>query len=579
MLVFALVALPPTLLGIFDAIEASRVQSERLRDSVRNYAAMASSYQHALIQNSASLLSDMAQSSDILPAAGVPDRDICTQALARAIRPFPVYVSLNVFAADGTVICGSGPEYLPQNPGKQDYVRQTIASKSRYLSGYVKGSEPGIPILVLAQPALTEADGVRAVLALSIRLDRLEARDRFLSLPKDGVLYVLDRNGLALLGVTLPPSLGSGGLPPASAISDLRSGRIRSYESRGQDGMTRVYAASILEAGSLLVLVGVPKAGGLLGHDYDLITQIPLVLAIWLSGMFAAWLGTQLLVTRWTKRLFETTSAYSKGNLTARADLSGAPAEIRQLGDTLAEMAASLNARQMELRFALDQKDLMLREIHHRIKNNLQTVTSLLNLYSRSAETDLAKQALQDVRIRVQALALVHKHLYESPEHQSVNLKPLLEDLGQLVKPSVGAVARRVALSLNVAPMDVNMERAVPLALLATELISDAFRRGFPDGCAGTVSVELQVTEGARARLTVAHDGVAEPQGLARGPHATDEQLILEESLIRGFAAQLGAEIEMSGSPPSSTTVSFPATSAAMAQAADPNPVRQPPGP
>jgi len=578
MLVFALVALPPTLLGVFDAIEASRVQRERLRDSVRNYAAMASTYQHALIQNSASLLLDIAESSDIFPASGRPEESICTQTLKRTIRPFPAYVSLNVFAVDGSVICGSDPEYLLRNRNDPDYVQQAVATKVRFLSGYVSGSEPGTPILILAQPVLTEAEGVRAVLALSIRLDRLEARERFLSLPKDGVLYVLDRNGLALLGVTVPASLGSGGLPPASAIADLRLGRARAFESRGQDGMRRVYAASVIESGGLLVLVGVPKGAGLAWGDRDLITQILLVLAIWLSGVFAAWLGTQLLVTRWTERLFETTSAFSKGDLTARADLGGAPAEIRQLGDTLAEMAASLNVRQMELRFAIDQKDLMLREIHHRIKNNLQMVTSLLNLYARNAETDQARQALHDVRIRVQALALVHKHLYESPEHRSVNLKPLLEDLCQLIRASLGAVGRRVTLSLSVAPLDVDMERAVPLTLLATELVSDAFRRGFPEGRTGTVNVEFHMTEDASARLTVAHDGVAESRGAPYSPSAFDEPtLVLEESLIRGFAAQLGAQIEISGPPRSSISAIFPVTPATMVRVSDANIDRQPP--
>ena len=556
MLVFALVALPPTLIGVIEAIETSQVHAERLRDSVRNYAALASTYHHALIENSTNLLLDVARSEAVARRSGPPDSAACAEALGRAIRPFPVYASLALLDPRGSAICGNDPDHLPENAAQKEYFRQAVATRAAFLSGYVKEANPPIPILVLAFPVPDGATGIKGVLALAIRLDGLDESERFLSLPMQGVVYLLDRDGRMLHSVTVPADLGPGGLPPSEAIASILLGQARTFESNARDGVQRIYAVSAVESGSLFLLVGAPRGSGVGWADRDLIAQVVLVFAIWISGVLAAWLGTRYLVTRWTQRLFETTSALSKGDLSARADLEGAPLEIKQLGDTLAEMASRLNTRQGELKAAIEQKEGMLREIHHRIKNNLQTVTSLLNLYSRGVKSEPAMHALLDVRIRVQALALVHRHLYEGPENRGVNAKALIGELCQLIQLSSGVARTRVAIVGDVAPIDIGIDRAVPLALLATEVVTNALKHGFPEGRAGTVRVTLAVAGNVDVKLTISHDGIDYSELAAAGREAGIEvEADLGASLTRGFATQLGARSEHQ--EPSGTTVSF----------------------
>lgn len=552
MLVFALVALPPTLMGVMEAVQASRIHGERLRESVQNYAALASTYQHALIENSTNLLVDVSRNSELFRQTGAPDARDCAQALAQAIRPYPLYASLVALGPDGAAICSSDPARLPEGAAQTEYFRQAVATKAAFLSGYVMGSDPAVPLVILAQPVLSDPTTVRAVLALAIRLDGLDASERFLSLPSHGVVYLVDRNGVLLHGTTIPGELGDNGLPPDWDISSIGSGKATIFEASGKDGIARIYAVSALESGSLSLLVGVPANSSVGWIDSDLVTQILLVFAIWISGVLAAWLGTRLLVTRWTERLFEMTTAFSKGNLSARADLTDAPTEIRQLGDTLAEMAGRLESRQDELRAAVHQKDMMLREIHHRIKNNLQTVTSLLNLFSRANGADPATRSLQDVRVRVQALALVHRHLYENPDHRAVHAKTLLEELCQLIELGSGAARRRVAIVCDAAPIEMEIDRAVPLALLVTELITDTIRHGFPNGLTGTVNVRLDSTGIHEAELTVYDNATARSNPVA---NRDDHSPSLSTSLIQGFAAQLGGEI---GTDESKVFVRFP---------------------
>ncbi len=558
MLVFALVALPPTLMGIVEAFEASSVHAERLRDSVRSFAALASTYQLALIENSTNLLLDLSVSKDVFTGAGSVDGNRCSPTLAQAIRPYPAYASLVVLDRQGRAVCANDASRGGIDASKESYFQQAVTAKSRYLSGYVMGTQPPIPMLVLAQPVMSGTDRVEAVLALAIRLDKLDSGEQFLTLPTDGVVYLLDRNGLMLHGATVPAGLGDSGLPPAAQIAAARNNGGATFQTTAKDGIARVYAVSALEKGSLFVLVGVPQTSGPGWIDRDLAAQILLMTAIWISGVLAAWLGTRLLVTRWTSRLFVTTSALGKGNLSARANLDGAPAEIKQLGDTLAEMAARLDARQNELKAALGQKEHLLREIHHRVKNNLQTVTSLLNLYSRGIQNEPAKQSLQEVRIRVQALALVHRHLYENPEHQWINAKALLGELCQLIQVSSGVSRTRITLSVDVAPVDVGIEHAVPLALLVTELVTNALKHGFPESRPGTVKVRLTVAADGVAELTVSDDGIGLSPPSEGGPDIFSAQpTTLGFSLIRGFATQLGAEIKTLGRPGSSVLVRF----------------------
>ena len=218
MLVFALVALPPTLIGVIEAIETSQVHAERLRDSVRNYAALASTYHHALIENSTNILLDVARSQTVVPETGPPDATACGRTLAGAIRPFPVYASLVLFDARGKAVCGSDAAHLPEDAAQEEYFRMAVETKTAFLSGYVQPAETPVPILMLAQPVANSAADITGVLALGIRLDGLNESERFLSLPMEGVVYLLDRDGRTLHSVTVPADLGAGGLPERAGI-------------------------------------------------------------------------------------------------------------------------------------------------------------------------------------------------------------------------------------------------------------------------------------------------------------------------------------------------------------------------
>ena len=246
-----------------------------------------------------------------------------------------------------------------------------------------------------------------------------------------------------------------------------------------------------MRAGALFILVGLPASETIGWLRQDLPIQVTGILAMWAAGVLAAWLGTRVIVTRWTRRLTDTAKEMSKGDLSVRADLAGAPVEIRRVGDTLGEMAARLEAQRRDLQAAVDEKDTLLREIHHRVKNNLQTVISLLNLQTKGIRLESARLALQQLKMRIQTLGLVHRHLYESDNLKTVNLKTFLGELCRLLQDGSGAPYWRVRVDLDIAPVSLQIERAIPLALLVTELATNSFKHAFPNGRVGTIGVKL----------------------------------------------------------------------------------------
>jgi two-component sensor histidine kinase len=568
MLLFALLALPPTLVGIVEALNAYDEQNERARQSARQFAILASTFERHLIENSEYMLTSLAKEPAVLAAGrleGIGRQ--CGDLLSHAIKPYPVYGSLILFDLKGTAMCSNDPAYAGVNVAGRDWFREVVATDRTKLSGYVIAQGPEVPALILGHPVHDTGGALKAVFALSIELDWLQPVERLLGLPSGGAAYLLDRDGAVLTGLEVPQGFGDRGLPDPQTLTAITTRDLFSFAADGRDGVARIYAVTPLEQGQLFILVGMPKSGTLGWIQRELVVQMIGFAALWLAGLLAAWIGTRALVTRWTEQLATTAKAMSKGNLSARANLQGAPAELRLLGDTLGHMAKRLEARQSELREALAQKDVLLREIHHRIKNNLQTVTSLLNLHSKGIRSEGAQQALQQIRMRVQALALVHRHLYESETMRDVELRSFLGDLCQLLQDGSGTSRWRVRLGLEIASLRMPVERATPLALLVTELVTNSFKHAFPDNRYGTITVKLVTAEDGTAVLSVADDGVGLSEAAGSDPaEMAAKGLGLGAKITQAFARQLGGELSISGPPGTTVVLTFPIDATAARQ-------------
>lgn len=193
--------------------------------------------------------------------------------------------------------------------------------------------------------------------------------------------------------------------------------------------------------------------------------------------------------------------------------------------------------QQRRIEQALAERETLLREVYHRVKNNLQVVQSLLNLQRRSLPEGPALAALDDSVKRVHAMALVHEKLYQTGHLDAVSLPDYLAELLRYLADMGDAARRGIVLRPAIDPVQASLEVSVPLGLLITELVGNSLKHGFPDGRTGSIQVRLS-RHGETTTLEVEDDGVGLPPGfdLAR---ATSMGLQLAGSL----AGQLGGQL------------------------------------
>lgn len=195
------------------------------------------------------------------------------------------------------------------------------------------------------------------------------------------------------------------------------------------------------------------------------------------------------------------------------------------------------------LKRALAEKETLLREVYHRVKNNLQVVQSLLNLQARALRDQTTRDAFAEMAQRVRAMALLHEQLYRTENLSAVPLQDYVRDLLRPLAAASGAAPGEIVLSQHVEAIDVGVDVAIPLGLLLTELVSNSYKHAFPGGRRGHIEVRI-VRQGAGFRLTVSDDGVGLPQPF---DPATARSIGLQ--LAEGLARQLGGELRFGDGP------------------------------
>ena len=232
-----------------------------------------------------------------------------------------------------------------------------------------------------------------------------------------------------------------------------------------------------------------------------------------------------------------------------------------QAAANLLGVAIERSRREAELAQALEARDLLLREADHRIKNSLQLVASLLSM-QRGRLSDAGHVAAFDAAIsRVRAVAEAHRALFQSRDLRQVEFGRMLAD----ICAHVGALTPAVTLDFTCGePVEVDVERAIPLGLVANELLTNAVRHAYPAGGPGTVSARLD-RDGADLLVVVADQGV----GIAAGGPASRT---LGTTIVSALVKQIGARVETASAPDAGTTVTLrmlvrPAESAGPGQA------------
>jgi len=232
--------------------------------------------------------------------------------------------------------------------------------------------------------------------------------------------------------------------------------------------------------------------------------------------------------------------------------------EMDEKGETARFMAVAEDVTEKKraeekLLSSLKEKDFLLKEVHHRVKNNLQVVSSLLALHSRAIEGEGARDLLRESRDRVRSMALIHEELYQSGDLARIDFSVYLRKLVDHLLRSYGAGPSTVDVTLNASGVSLGIDKAVPCGLLINELISNALKHAFPEGRRGEISVDFTASGGLYT-IRVEDDGVGLPADVD-----LQESGSLGMKLVSALVQQIEGTLEVGGNGRTRFEITFEA--------------------
>ena len=281
------------------------------------------------------------------------------------------------------------------------------------------------------------------------------------------------------------------------------------------------------------------------------ISALVLLLIVGLIGVTAA--ANFVLVWPLRRLTYAVQKWQMEGVFDARTTRS-MPLELQRLGQAFTRATRRLSRHEKRLTKAMAHQELLMREIHHRVKNNLQIVASLLNLQASRISNPEFRAEFALARDRVRALATLHRNLYAEDRLDQLNIMSFLKELcGQTLHIAGEYETGRISMEIISDDFCMSADQAVPLALIVTELVTNSIKYAFPDERCGTISIVLKRRE-QMVTLTISDNGIgceAETCGIT-------EKSGIGLKLIRGFARQLNAEFTQSCENGTHYTFTFP---------------------
>lgn len=246
--------------------------------------------------------------------------------------------------------------------------------------------------------------------------------------------------------------------------------------------------------------------------------------------------------------------ALTRGGAEFPVEIGLNPLHTAQGVMVLASVVDITERKQQEesLRSALLAKETLLSEIHHRVKNNLQIIDSLIGMQMDQVAGEQARSALMDSQNRVKAISLVHQILYQSRDFGRIDASEFIASLTHNLVQSYGVDGACIDLQLDLDPLFLSMDRSLPLGLIVNELVSNALKHAFPDNRTGTLTIALKLIDDSSAILSVTDTGVGLPPGKGVGDGET-----LGLQLMEALALQIEAQLEVTARNPTRFELTF----------------------
>lgn len=540
----AVVLLPLTLISVFKSLAVREESLARSEAALTGETMRAASGELRLIQQTRGVAT--ALSKAVWPL--VSDNAECTDLLKRLIEEETQYSLIAYVPENGISTCNSAGRTFDfaEDPLFSRAAREQETSFAVKAVGLVSGAS----VLVISHPVFDEEGTYRGLVSISLPHAGLRfAEDSGTDPHQPLTMITYDSSGTVLTASRQLDDIGLA-IPRDRALAALVGDKALSFSAPSAAGQLRVFSVVPLVPDELYALGSWPPEGaratsGLFGSAPVLFPVL-----MWVASLVVAWLAVERLVIRHIRKLSRSLHSFASGNrMVGDIDVKSAPAEIRDMAEAYERMTETILHDEAELEDMVHQKEVLLREVHHRVKNNLQLIASIMNMQMRRTHSTEAKSIMKGLQDRVMSLATIHRELYQTAGLSDIHSDELLATIVRQITNLADRPDRKFAVHTDFADIRMTPDQAVPLALLVAEAVTNALK--YANG-AGAAPAELWVTltrsSETRAELKVGNSLSAR---CADAPSAEADEAAgkgqtggLGTQLVAAFAMQLGTNVE-----------------------------------
>jgi len=542
-LLLSVALLPLGALAILTSLDSRRTDIRSAERALVSLTADTETGRRALVESAFTTARTLARPT----IERLDDLEACRALMVDTVKRAGAYSFVGFIETDGMMRCASDGD--PQDFSDTNDFRRIMADPRPVVRRSESGAVSGQPVLVATQPVFDDGTlqgFISVVIALHSVGWLIPQRD------SGGQVHPILFNRLGdILAAgdkeVDPTSL----LPKGMPMAGLALGGSLVFRGRTEAGDRAVFAVAELVPRQLFVLgVWDPEArpAAALGPGG---WPVLFPMMMWLASIGVVYFALDFLVIRHLRRLGHQMRRFALGDRTLPGPLPwGAPRELREVHVTFRKMAMLVARDEAELSTALAEKDAVLRErtvllkeVHHRVKNNLQLIASIVNLQMRRLQDPRSRRVLQNVQDRVIGLAAIHRSLYQSDRLSELRADLLIDELLRHLFAVGTEGGSGIDLHSDTEPITLEADQLVPLSLLLTEAATNALKYvGQPaDGGRPWIRVRLKA-EGDSVVLELSNSLYPRPVTSSEEEETSSTRLGSE--LIDAFAVQLGARIE-----------------------------------
>lgn len=528
--------LPVLLLAAWYATQEQRRTEQHRGEAVAAAAEFVVGRHRELIEGSRRLLTavcaDDAVRQSASPNASAADINRCEGFMGQVLQQFPKeYSSAVVTDAQGVARCATVPTAIGVSFADRDVFRLVRDTRKFAIGPQIASRITPSTVIPTALPILQNNE-FQGMCAIGISLGTfgdLVAPARTMD---NIAVSLVDREGAAVGGS--PEATRA--LPVAARMAAAIVGRQTTFLDYGQDGRLYTFRLLPLAETAIYVVAAAPLAEGLPSF-LEAWGGFFLVVVALGAALLAVWFASDRWCVRPLRYIQDFADRVARGDEMKLETSRRWGPELSAVGEAVRAMAAAIAARESELKAGLEQRDHMLREIHHRVKNNLQMISSLLNLQAGEIRSPRIRRFFGDAQNRVLTLSILHRHLYERSSWSLVDFQQFISDLVRQISVGRRAPDRPLPRYHIRAPiMAVGPDVAIPVGLIVTEAVSSALNRRFDGVAAPEIRIEAADKDGT-VELSIEDNGIGEG-----GAIRPDGRAGFSLTLIRGLAMQLGGE-------------------------------------